>query len=135
MESQEHTLQRFNAFWLVMLIIGVCAGLGFVVRWSGAPKDEIDAEAAAIRSARLVDVRAAQQKEVAALGLHWQDPQGGHLPLITVPDELIAKVLPSLKARAMKATAIQTPEALAAAQAKAAASGKHDPTESEFLKK
>jgi hypothetical protein len=130
MESQDNTMQRFSAFWAVMGLMGLAAIAGVVVRATSAPKDVLDAEAESRRTALLIQNRADQEKEAKALGLHWQDPQGGHLPLVTIPDELIKKTLPALAARKPVPTTTKTPEGALKATA-----GKHDPTESEFLKK
>jgi hypothetical protein len=95
-------------------------------------EDAANAEAEIKRIATLTEVRAAQSKSISDWGLSYTDPQGGHLPTIRVPDTLIAKAVDTLKANPGHKTEqiVLGSKTFLEQQSK-----KHDPTESEFLKK
>jgi hypothetical protein len=96
--SLENPMLRFKTFLLALGLMLVFAVLGVFYRWSGTPDSDLDSAEAGKRLATLDEVRAAQAKLLTDWGLSYTDPQGGHLPTIKVPDELVAKAVETLKA-------------------------------------
>lgn len=134
----ENTLQRFKTFWLALGLMVAFAVVGLAVRAWKSPKEEFTSGADTKRLATLTEVRDAQAKAVTALGLVHHDPQGGHLTSVTVPDALIKKSLEHLQgaAKAAAAQGNKTEQLIPGSKTfMDQQSKKHDPTESEFLKK
>lgn len=129
-ESPENPLQRFRAFWLALAVMLVVALAGFAYRALKTPREELDAGAAALRLATLAELRSAEEKAVADLGLTYHGPEGGHLTRVTVPDAVIEKALTSLKANTPRPTEQLIPGSKTFMEKQA---GTHDPTESAFL--
>lgn len=127
----DNPLLRFKTFWAVIGLMLVFAILGVIFRWANRPVEELDYAAAQQRLATLAEVREAQAKAVQALGLQYTPPQGGHLPTITVPDELISKALEHLKKNPAHKTEKVIPGTPTFLQQQATQA--HDPAESEFL--
>jgi hypothetical protein len=126
----ETTIARFKAFWISLGLILLLALLGLIVRRVGAPKEEIDAAAEARRLETLAAVREAQAKAVETMGLVYEDPQGGHLPKVTVSDEVLEKSVTQLR----KNTAHKTDQIIPGSKTFLEQQAKqHDPVES-FLK-
>lgn len=127
----DNPLLRFKTFWAVLGLMFVFAIVGVIFRWLDRPVEELDHAAAVQRAATLAEVRESGAKAVQALGLEYTAPQGGHLPKITVPDELIGKALEHLKANPAHKTEKVIPGTPTFNQQQATQA--HDPTESEFL--
>jgi hypothetical protein len=126
----ETNLARFKAFWISLGLILLFALLGLFVRRLGAPRDEIDSAAESRRLETLTVVREAQAKAIEAMGLVYEDPQGGHLPKVTIPDALLAKSVSQLR----KNTAHKTEQVIPGSKTFTEQQAKqHDPVES-FLK-
>jgi hypothetical protein len=97
--SPEQSIARFKAFWVAIGVVLAIAVAGLIVRRTQAPRDEIDVAAEMTRLQTLADVREAQRKAVESLGLTYHDPEGGHLPRVSVPDPVMAKVVAALRQR------------------------------------
>jgi hypothetical protein len=131
-ESLENPMLRFRAFWLALTVMLLIAVAGFVFRGLKAPREELDAGAAAQRLATLTELRTAEEKAVTDLGLTYHRPEGGHLTRVSVPDALIEKALANLKASPARKTEQLIPGSKTFLEKQA---GTHDPTESAFLSK
>ena len=131
-ESLENPMLRFRAFWLALSAILLVALAGFAYRSLRSPNQELDAGAAAVRLTTLQELRDAEEKAVAGLGLDYHKPEGGHLTRVTVPDALIEKALVALKASPARKTeqVVLGSKTFLEKQA-----GSHDPAESAFLSK
>lgn len=132
--SPDQTIARFKAFWLVIGLVLAVAVLGLIFRYVGRPSGELDTAAGELRSKTLETVRKAQQQAVGELGLVWHDPQGGHLPSVSVPQPIIDKAVAALKQSPARKDEARGPIAGSKTFLEQQ-SKKHDPTESEFLKK
>ncbi len=130
--SPDQIFVRFQGFWIVLGLVVLVAVGGVVVRWIGQPSGEIDAGAESVRAGTLKTVMDAQKQSVSELGLVWTDPQGGHLPTITVPDALIAKAVDALKQK--KAQKDESRGPIPNTKTFNEKSKAHDPVESEFSK-
>jgi hypothetical protein len=131
-ESLENPLRRFKAFWLALAAMLLVALVGFAYRALNTPNAELDDGAAALRIATLTELRTAERKTVADLGLTYHEPEGGHLTRVTLPEAVIEKALVALKARPHGKTELLIPGSKTFLEKQA---GTHDPTESAFLSK
>lgn len=131
-ESLENPMLRFKAFWLALGVMLLIAVAGLVYRKTQTPTEELDAGAATVRLATLAELRTAEKKEVADLGLTYHEPEGGHLTRVTLPEPVIEKSLTALKASPARQTELLIPGSKTFLEKQA---GTHDPTESAFLSK
>ena len=132
--SPDQIFVRFQGFWIVLGLVLLVAVAGAAVRWVAKPGGEIDAGAEQVRTATLQTVMQGQKQAVSELGLIWSDPQGGHLPTITVPDTLIAKGIEALKQKKAQKDESRGPIPGSKTFTEKAKSA-HDPVESEVSKK
>jgi len=129
-DSLENPMLRFKAFWLTLGLMLLFAVAGVAFRAAKAPREELDAGAEAARLATLAELRTAEEAGVAALGLTYHPPEGGHLTRVSVPEAIIEKSLAALKAKPARATELLIPGSKTFMEKQA---GTHDPAESAFL--